>query len=663
MINENDLETQDLGDEDGITVEIPMEEVKTKNLVSKISEDRLKTIADQVFDGYEVDLASRSNLMNRIEKWLRLWYVKPEYERKSDPFPDASNIVVPMMNIACSQFYARASDALLSQKDIVKAIITKDIPGAQEAADRVSKYMDWQIKYKMPNYMEGMRKSLMQLPLIGTVIRKAFYDSVNKTVNVDFISSNDFVINSNARYLSSAPRISHIIDVSINDLRIKEADGIYENVDQILNPSTQLDPTDLGIVIEEVSGVEKDQENEFGFRKVIEQHVYLAIFDEKGKEIAQEDIGKAISLPYIVHMDMESKTILGIEESKNEKTTRLKEFFVKYEFLPSPDSSFDSVGFGLLLERINETSNTIVNQLIDAGTLANTQSGFVAKGTGMARGQVSFDRGRFVEIALPRNTDDVRKVITPMTFKEPSQVLLTLLGTLEGYANRVTTVSEMFTGEMPSSDTSATAVVKLLEQGLKVFASIYKALHESFQKELQLIYNLNAEYLEDDEYTDINSAYTSMAQGEQPSGTTQKITRADFQHQLAIIPVSDPGVISRTEKIQKAQMEYEMGMKNPMIMNNPQAVFILTKNLFDVMEEDKEFTNALFAPIMQQLQMQIQQQQLMEQEMQQRKQALAMYQEHMNQGNIPPEVLQGAMQDQMAAQQPQQQQPQGQPQQ
>ena len=53
------------------------------------------------------------------------------------------------------------------------------------------------------------------------------------------------------------------------------------------------------------------------------------------------------------------------------------QYYTKYGFIPNPDGGFYDVGFGLLLGPINETINTVINQLLDSGALSNIQGGFI----------------------------------------------------------------------------------------------------------------------------------------------------------------------------------------------------------------------------------------------------------------------------------------------
>ena len=605
-----------------------------ENLTPRLDADKLKKIGMDVVSGYDADEDSRKVWKERYEQFVRLWYVRPQHETKNDPFEGASNIVIPIINIACSAFWARAQDALMSSKDVVKGLPLGTEADDYARAERVEKHMNYQVRFKMENFTEGMSKSMMQLPLSGTVIRKTYYDDVSKQNVSDFISPDNFVVNYYTRYLESSKRYTHVLKESLNDMLIKQSDKIYENVSDITNGED--DRSDIKISQDENAGVEPPDNDMFKHRKVLEQHVFMAILDRDGNQVK----GEAIMQPYIIWVDYDSKKVLRIV-SREVKIGGRKEridFFTKYEFLPSPDDGFYGVGFGALIERSNELANTLINQLTDAGTLANTQSGFVNKRSGIKRGDFKLKRGRFTEVDF--KGDDIRKSLMPMVFKEPSQVLFQLLGLIQDYANRVTTVSEMFTGELPKSDTSATAVVSLIEQGLKVFSAIYKGLHASFSKELQKLYKLNGIFLDEKEFFSIVINEDKVkALGANRKFIMQNIGKADYQSRMDVVPVSDPGIISKTEKVAKAQLLYQEAKTNPLIANNPVSLFRATDNFFSQIEDNEAIVESILEPVDQQIQMQIKAQEQAQQEQQNRQQALDLVTQQLAQGQVPPQEI------------------------
>ena len=55
-------------------------------------------------------------------------------------------------------------------------------------------------------------------------------------------------------------------------------------------------------------------------------------------------------------------------------------YFTHFGFIPNPDGSMNYLGFGQLLSPLNESVNSVLNQLLDSGTLYNAGGGFIGRG-------------------------------------------------------------------------------------------------------------------------------------------------------------------------------------------------------------------------------------------------------------------------------------------
>ena len=526
------------------------------NLAKKMDDEYLEQIGRMVCEGYDNDETSREDFMAEYKDWIRLSKVHPEHKKKSSPWEDAANIVIPMISIACIQFQSRAEDALFSTKDIVKAVPIGYTKEDSMIATRVAKDMNFQLDYEMPNFHEGMSYSLMNYPLVGTTIRKTYYDELQKTNVSDFINLENICVNYWTRYIESAPRITQVLYMQQDEINNRKLDGIFLDID-LINTSSVIDEGYIKESFNEINGLAQPEADETTPRKILEQHTKIKIKKNDKK-----------TTPVVVFVDYETKKVLRIVSRINpykKEPKNVIHYFTKYGFIPSPDGSFYDLGFGSLLKRSNETINTLINQLTDAGTLSNRQGGFVLTRSGIPRGSLSFKMGEYKEVDL-RSSDDIRKVIMNMPTKEPSQVLFQLLGLLQDYANRVTTVSEAMTGDMPRSGVGSMGVVNLLEQGLKVFSSIFKRLHRSFKKEVQKLYDLNGIYRDEEEYLRIvaNSDLIPMELAR------QIVSINDYRRPLDVQPVSDPNIISKSEKAAKSQAIYQTIIANPLFGQNPE---------------------------------------------------------------------------------------------
>ena len=550
------------------------------NLVSKFDDKQLAQIGSDVVKNFDKDKASRAEWEKKHTEWCKLFL--GTLDEKTYPWPDASNICLPVLTTAVTQFQARAFEALIPPKGVVHALPINESEIYKQICDRVEKYMTYQTKFKMVDYEDGLDKTMMALAIDGTVIRKVYYDQLKKCPRVDYIKAEDFVIDYYAKNVSEAPRKTHIVRLTPNEILQRIEAGVFENADGlttggVISNGEIGQQADKSVGINQPTSFDEDSPREF-----YEQHTYIKI---PGRGEIKE--------PVAILVDVETSKPVRIVSTINPITGEPFEHFIEYTFLPNP-YSFYAVGFGLLLEHINKQINTSTNQLNDAGLLSNTKAGIVLKKSGMKKGDIKINQGSFQEVDL--HTDDIRKAVQLFDFGQPSSVLLQLLGLMKEYVQELTTVSELTTGGMPSSDTPATTVMSLIEQGMKVFSSIHRRIHRSFTRELRAIYELNAIYMNLDEYFEIvvnkDLLVDDQGQAIPPELVKGQIAR-DFMEPINIQPVSDPNITSRVEKMAKAQFIYQSTLENPVTSQDPQKIMLAYKNYLTEMEVGSALANKL----------------------------------------------------------------------
>jgi chaperonin GroES len=520
----------DVGSEEMETPEHETDEVKLRailedtNIAEKLDKEKLHKIGANALEGFTLDKQSRMEWEKNTEEWTKL--ATQVREDKTFPWAKASNVKYPLLTTASMQFAARAYPSLVpSDGKIVKSkVIGKDPTGQKfELADRVSTYMSYQLMHEMQDWEEGMDKLLIMLPVVGTVFKKTYWDSVRKQVASDLVLPKNLVINYWARSIKDAERVSQVIEMSPRILKERQLNGTFLDVD--LGSA----PTPEG----KQGAPAYDETTPF---TIIEQHTYLDLDDDDYPE------------PYVVTFHLESGKVLRIaarfdvdkiitgDKGKIVKIEPI-EYFTKFGFIPNPDGSFYDLGFGVLLGPINESVNTLINQLIDSGTLNNLQSGFLGKGLKLRMGETKFTPGEWK--AVNSTGDDLKKQIVPLPSKEPSAVLFQLMGSLISSGKELASVAEIFVGKMPGQNTPATTTMATIEQGMKVFTAVYKRIYRSLAEEFIKLFALNATYLNPETYQEV----LGITVGPQ-----------DFtEEQYKICPGADPTAVSQTEKLLKAQ--------------------------------------------------------------------------------------------------------------
>ena len=183
--------------------------VEEINIAESLEDGQLNQIGEDCRRGYEIDKESRKEWEVSFDNWVKL--AKQVQEERSFPWQGASNVKYPLMTTAAMQFAARAYPSLVpSNGQIVKArTIGKDMTGEKMTlAERVSAYMSYQIMHEIPYWEEDMDKMLIQLPVVGMMFKKTYWDSVKKTPVSTLVSPKNLIVNYWTKNLKESERIS-----------------------------------------------------------------------------------------------------------------------------------------------------------------------------------------------------------------------------------------------------------------------------------------------------------------------------------------------------------------------------------------------------------------------------------------------------------------------
>jgi chaperonin GroES len=511
--------------------------IESVNIAENLSEDELTKIGDEARTGFDADCLSREDWEKAVDEWTKL--AKQIAEKKTFPWPGASNVKYPLLSTAAMQFAARAYPSLIpSDGRVVKArVLGKDLDGQKtKTAEAVSIYMSYQLLNEMEGWEEEMDRLLIMLPVVGTMFKKTYWDSVKQVNCSKIILPKNLVVNYWAKSLREAERISEVLEINPRVMKERQMAGLWlEDVD-LGGPS-------LAEALEHAPAGTPASADDTTPYIFIEQHTYLDLDKDGYKE------------PYIVTFHKNSSKVVRIVARYDDKTTYFNEegeltkiepvqYYTKFGFVPNPDGGFYDIGFGVLLGPLNDSVNTLINQLIDAGTLNNLQGGFIGKGLRLKMGDTRFTPGEWK--VVNSTGDDLKKQIVPMPSNEPSKVLFELMGALITSGKELASVAEIFVGKMPGQNTPATTTMATIEQGMKVFTAVYKRIYRSLSEEFQKLYRLNSLYLNPNTYVDVLDS--EVGPDDFTVGTNQ------------IFPGADPTAVSQTERLMKAQGLAEMLM-------------------------------------------------------------------------------------------------------
>ncbi len=517
------------------------------NIAETIDDKALSQLASDLISEYQSDKESRKEWEDTYRNGLDLLGFK--YKSTTQPFKGASNVTHPLLSEAVTQFQAQAYKELLPSDGPVKTkIVGVQNETVEAQAERVKDFMNFQIMEKMEEYTPEFDQLLFYLPLAGSAFKKIYYDALMERAVSKFIPAEDLVVPYFATDLKDAPRITHVLKQSENDLLKKMATGFYKEVD-LMKPEKK--ENKIQDKYNELEGVKPVETNDYIYN-VLEMHVDLDLSDY----IAENEEDKInIKIPYIVTIEESTRKILSIYRNYAEddaKFTR-KEYFSHYKFLPG----LGFYGFGLIhmIGGLSRTATTALRQLLDAGTLSNLPAGFKSRGMRIRDDDQPIQPGEFRDVDAPGG--NIRDQFQLLPFKEPSTTLFNLLGFCVDAGRRFASIADQQVGDGNQAAAVGTTIA-LLERGSRVMSAIHKRCYYAMKQEFKLLGKVISEYLPP-EYP--YAVY----------GAERVIKVQDFDDRVDILPVADPNIFSMSQRVTLAQTQLQIAQSNPQIHNLHEA--------------------------------------------------------------------------------------------
>lgn len=543
--------------------------IKSKNIATELDEQLLNQIGMTVRREYDIDKTSESDWRARTEEAVKI--ALQVSQEKMYPWPKASNVLYPLMTTASMQFAARAYPAIVSGPHVVRGIVSGDDsglvkvdpathqpvvqngqlayivpPGAKRArANRVAEHMSWQLLEEQDEWEADMDKLVHVLPLAGDCYKKSYFDPVrgrNVSVMVDPLK---MVYQYTGKSFYALPRHTEEIELYPIEIEDNERGKIFR-------------PYEYGPA--ENSNGDDDAPHCF-----LEQHRWLDLDEDGYPE------------PYIVTVHKQTSHVARIVARYDSNGVYVRDgeieriepihYYTPFQFLPSMDGGLRGTGFGNLLRPINEAINSTLNQMLDAGHLANTGGGLIGKGLSMTAGAMRFQPGEYKMVNVSGGT--IRDNVFQFPWPGPSPVLFQLLGLLIEAGKEVAAIKDVLVGDQPAGNAPATTVLALIEQGLKVFTAIYKRIHRSLKQEYRKLYRLNRVYM--------------PVEGIQFRRADQlfHVTQKDYADDMAVEPLSDPTMVSDMQRLARAQ--FLSGFANDPYCNGQ----VIRKRIFEAANIDK----------------------------------------------------------------------------
>lgn len=542
--------------------------METVNLATELPEQELGKIGQEADETFRAYLDSREPRDSRHAEYKRLYYQISELDKKKTSEYQGSKVSMPILTEAANLFQARGYKAFFPTREFIQAIPIVDNNGQAElVAERIAKHMTYQLTVEIKNYRQDKSAMLLATAIHGSDFTKAYFDPIKGKNIIERVRAEDFVVpyGSGPRNIEDIEDKFQIIWLTASKAKYLHKTGYFAFEPEPYRDSEGSQGKQVDAKVQGLNETETNDDMRTP-RCVLERH-FMADFDNDG-----------MMEPYIMHLCRQSHKVLRISinyrvDERGEATQYKQpiERYTHYKFLENPDG-FYGLGFGSLLGELNIATNDMIRSIINAGELANVgnMSGFISERLGIKGGDLSLKLGKFLKI--PKTVDDIKSSILPMNFQGPNASYVQTLQYLEGISQRLGNTTDAATGDVQKVMQPLT-IMTLLESTLQLPTSIMEQQAIAFESELDKLYQLNQMHLKTPQDFAIE-------------GYQGVVFPEDYQSKIRVFPIIDPKMITKQQKIAKAQALYQFGIENPLIAQNPQSIEEITRRMLVAMEAD-----------------------------------------------------------------------------
>ena len=512
------------------------------NLAEELDDDQLQEISGDLLGDFEEDVSSRKDWVQTYVDGLELLGMK--VEERTEPWPGACGVYHPLLSEALVKFQAETMMETFPAAGPVKTqIIGKETREKKEAATRVKDDMNYQLTENMPEYRPEHERMLWGLGLSGNAFKKVYYDpSLARQVSI-YVPAEDVVVPYGVSDLKTAPRVTHVMRKTPNEMRRLMHAGFYRDM-ELPEPQNTFDEIEKSIA--EKMGFRASADDRY---KVLEMQVDLNLPGFEDKEDGKET---GIALPYVVTIEKQTGEILAIRRNwrPEDDTKQKRNHFVHYPYIPG----FGFYAFGLihLIGAFAKSGTSIIRQLVDAGTLSNLPGGFKTRGLRVKGDDTPIAPAEFRDVDVTSGT--IKDNIMTLPYKEPSQVLYTLLGNIVEEGRRFASAADLKLSDM-SAQAPVGTTLAILERTLKVMSAVQARVHYAMREEFKLLKGIIRDYTPD-EYS------------YEPVDGLPRAKRSDYDI-VEVIPVSDPNAATMAQKVTQYQAVLQMAAQAPQLYDLP----------------------------------------------------------------------------------------------
>jgi len=516
--------------------EIPEDLAFDANLAPYLSEQELADIGASVCRDVERDIEANAEWRATFNDGLKFLGFKPD--DRDWLFKGASGAWDTKLLEAMIRFHAEIFGELFPADGPMRTkIIGIDNETLQAQASRVESWGNYYLTRVAREYYDDSEQMLNYVLLAGSAFRKVYICPILNRPVSKYITPNQCAMPYSATGIWDTPRFTHICDdLQPRDLKLMQLSGYY--LDVMVSRDTDRD--DDKDELDKVSGMSDTEDSTEGPYTVYET---LCDYDLPRFEHLDED-GEptGLPLPYTITVAPDG-TVLRIQRAWDEEKASVDGLYVRklniahYKFMPG----FGPFGIGLIhcLGGSAEFRTKIKRMLHDGGVFANFPPTIRVKGMRMEHNTAGIAPGSNIE--MDTGGIPINQAIQQLSVKEPSMMLKALYDDEASGADRLIGNMDISVGD-GRQDAPVGTTMALLAAAKKPQTGVMKRLHRALTHELEMICALFGRWLPE-------APYPYQVWGDQ-----RTVMAADFNSGINPIPVSDPNMMSQTERMMRGEM-------------------------------------------------------------------------------------------------------------
>ena len=523
------------------------------NLATTMQSGALSAISEQLIEGIEADLQSRTEWEATRNRGIELLGLKLEEPRSdigssSAPLEGMSTVRDSTLLEAVLQGQANAIGELLPADGPVKIEDTgAETTDADELAEAFEKDMNDTLTNEWTEYYPDTKRMLFWTYAGGSGWKKVYHDPIRRRPTSESVDANDLIVSNAATDLWSAGRVTHRMKMRPSVMKRMQLLGAYRDV-SLGQPSPQTNRVDEQK--DSIEGVRTAANT----RPEDQPHTLYECYCELDlDEFAPKQFkGKGIPLPYRVTIDKDSREILDVHRNwkEDDESCLPRKYFVRYPFVEG--MGLYGIGYFNILGNTSTALTAAQREMLDTGMFANFPGFIVAKAASrQLTNEMRVPPGGAVVIDAPNG--DVTKSTAPLPYKDVGAGLMGLMEFLQQAAQRLGGTANQPIAE-GKQDAPVGTTLALIEQATKIESAVHKGLHHAQAEEFQLI---KERFREDPEAFWRNK----------PKSDWNKETFLAALDRYELVPVADPNTPSHMHRLMKAQAVLQLAQLAPTLFD------------------------------------------------------------------------------------------------